>query len=118
MYYTVKGRNTGKEITIKSDYDSFLIQFYGCDEEPEQDVEGRYIVDDESIESTIGEYPETIIINSWGGYRPGSGRKPVDEPRKPYAFRLTQEEHAKVKEFIRELKNSAYGPRPWAKEEK
>jgi hypothetical protein len=42
--------------------------------------------------------------SGWGGYRPGSGRKPVKEKRKPYAFRLTQAEHAKVKAFIKKMK--------------
>lgn len=59
MLFTVKGRNAGKEITIESDYDSFLSQFYGDTEEPFME-DGVYIVDDETIESTIKEYPEVV----------------------------------------------------------
>lgn len=61
MLFTVKGRTTGKEITIETDYDSFLYQFYGCDEEPVQNENGAYIVDDESIEATIKEFPDVIV---------------------------------------------------------
>jgi len=42
--------------------------------------------------------------NKWGGARPGSGRKPVKEPRKPRAFRLTDKEYAQVKKFIKIMK--------------
>jgi hypothetical protein len=42
--------------------------------------------------------------SGWGGPRPGSGRKLAENPRKPYSFRLTEEEHKKVKEFIAKLK--------------
>jgi len=59
MAFTVKGRKNGKTITVECDYDSFLLQFYGCDEEPVME-DGVYIVDDETIESTIKEYPEVL----------------------------------------------------------
>jgi len=57
--FEVKGRSTGKTITVKCDYDSFLSQFYGLDE-PEE-VDGVYMVDDKTIESTIKEYPEVVV---------------------------------------------------------
>ncbi len=41
---------------------------------------------------------------TWGGAREGSGRKPVEEPRKPRAFRLTDKEYATAKEIINLLK--------------
>ena len=42
--------------------------------------------------------------NTWGGSRPGSGRKPVEEPRKPRAFRLTDKEYVRAKEIINIMK--------------
>lgn len=39
-----------------------------------------------------------------GGKREGSGRPPVEEPRKPYCFRLNEKEHALVKDFITRIK--------------
>lgn len=42
--------------------------------------------------------------NTWGGYRPGAGRKPVEEPRKPRAFRLTDKEYAQAKKIIKIMK--------------
>ncbi len=60
MLFTVRGRNFGQEITVESDYDAFLSQFYGCDEEPVVMEDGVYIVDDETIVSTLKEYPEVI----------------------------------------------------------
>jgi uncharacterized hydantoinase/oxoprolinase family protein len=42
--------------------------------------------------------------NKWGGARPGAGRKPVEEPRKPRAFRLTDKEYAQVKKIIKIMK--------------
>ena len=56
--FTVRGQS-GKEITVECDYDSFLLQFYGSDEQPMEE-NGVYIVDDETIESTIKEYPEIL----------------------------------------------------------
>lgn len=44
---------------------------------------------------------------SHGGRRKGSGRKTAEEPRKPYCFRLTEEEHDIVKEFIKNLKKGS-----------
>jgi len=43
----------------------------------------------------------------WGGYRPGAGRKPSGVKRKPYCFRLTEEEHARVKVFIQKIKEES-----------
>jgi hypothetical protein len=42
--------------------------------------------------------------NTWGGYRPGAGRKPVEEPRKPRAFRLTDKEYAQARKIIKIMK--------------
>lgn len=44
--------------------------------------------------------------NNWGGKRPGSGRKLIgtDKPRKSYSFKLSEAEHAKVKEYIQNIK--------------
>lgn len=61
MLFTVKGKTAGKTITIESNYDSFLSQFYGCDEQPEMTADGEYLVDDETIEATLSEYPEVIV---------------------------------------------------------
>lgn len=44
------------------------------------------------------------MANNWGGARPGSGRKPSKEKRRPYSFRLTLAEHKRVKEFIQKMK--------------
>lgn len=55
-----------------------------------------YTSDDKNV-------PEQVQ-KAWGGSRPGSGRKPVEEKRKPYPFRLTLKEHAKVKDFIQIIK--------------
>lgn len=42
-----------------------------------------------------------------GGYRAGAGRKPtLPADAKPRAIRLTDEEYAKVKEFVANLRNS------------
>lgn len=42
--------------------------------------------------------------SNWGGTRPGAGRKPSKEKRRPYSFRLTLAEHKVVKEFIKKMK--------------
>ncbi len=62
--FKIKGRTQGKVIVVDCDYDSFLSQFYGCDEQPERDQNGVYIVDDESIEATLRDYPE-VVSGRW-----------------------------------------------------
>lgn len=64
MLFTIKGKVTGKTVIIESDYDSFLNQFYGCDEQPEITENGEYIVDDASLETTLREYPGVIVSES------------------------------------------------------
>lgn len=41
---------------------------------------------------------------NWGGQRQGSGRKPLPIKRKRRDFRLTDEEHAKVKKYVEKVK--------------
>lgn len=45
---------------------------------------------------------------SWGGKRPGSGR-PATGAKPNRTFRLTDEEHEKVKEFIKQLRKGKEG---------
>lgn len=51
------------------------------------------------------ETEEQFLQPTHGGYRPGSGRKKeLPEGATPRGIRLTDEEHAKVKEFIKTLR--------------
>jgi hypothetical protein len=64
-------------------------------------------IDAEYLPKAYGAYCDgeaEYKVTGWGGSRPGSGRKPVEEKRKPYAFRLTQAEHQQVKEYIKKMK--------------
>lgn len=70
---------------------------------------GKQIEDDNGNKiyaNTPSEIDDIISsISDWGGYRPGAGAKkvaPPDATRR--TFLLTDSEHAKVKEFISELR--------------
>jgi hypothetical protein len=42
---------------------------------------------------------------TWGGYREGSGRKPIaDKPLKTRSIRMTDDEYIKIKEYLKSIR--------------
>jgi hypothetical protein len=70
--FTAKGINSGKVITIETSYDDFINFFYLPDEAPEQDADGAYLADDDTINYALVEYPDAVksadgMVKNLGG---------------------------------------------------
>lgn len=64
-------------------------------------------VDWQSWQDTHNWQPEIYKLRgNYGGYRPNAGRKKeLPEGAKPYSFKLTKDEQAQVREFIKQLRS-------------